>query len=166
MMMFGKVAGKVDGVLKSSTNRYLVRLDTLEEAMIALSTSPTVDSDQPPQDPLPVLYKPVIYTRRTPPPRRPPTIEVPRGSSTPNLKEKHEGQISERDDDRLQHMRTKLQQQIIVNFMAKPRHLPPLQPNSKLKRAPRVRTVSMTKKATWQRQRLRQLRSIYETMAA
>mmetsp|Transcript_13037 Transcript_13037/g.24273 ORF Transcript_13037/g.24273 Transcript_13037/m.24273 type:complete len:170 (+) Transcript_13037:192-701(+) len=167
-MLFGKVA-KVDGVLKSSTNRYIMKIDNIEELSSQLSTSPTVENEQaPPQPVLPapaVLpkfnYKREANTRRTPPPRRPKTIDIPRASSTPKF-EKQEEDIDKETDPQL--VRTRIQQQMHINMLAKPRKLTPIRQLSKKKQANRATSLNLLRKGSWNRQRLRQLRAVYETI--
>jgi hypothetical protein len=167
IIQFGKVA-QVDGVLKSSNNRYIGRLDDLGEApRVALTPSP-LETEDLSLSMLPKVPRRDLALRRTPPPRRPASKQqLSKARSSAKLELQLESQQMDDSSDKLQPIRTRVQQQIYFSILAKPRNLTPL--NRQMKKGRRIKrmpTSPLIHKSIWHKSRLRQLRTVYDTLGS
>jgi hypothetical protein len=166
IIQFGKVA-KVDGVLKSSSNRFIMRLNDLGEAPAVSLTPSALETEDLSLSILPKVPKRDFAPRRTPPPRRPASKQLPQAKSATKLELQLESQQMDDSSDKLQPMRTRVQQQIYFSILAKPRNLTPINRQIKKgKRIQRMPTSPLIHKSIWHKSRLRQLRSVYDTVVS
>lgn len=99
-MQFGRFAA-ADGFLKSSTNKYLAKMFSLDEAAAEIPTRQAVNIEDQRQNNLLSPPLPDFQILRTPPPRRPQTATFMTRALTPKLEMKpHRRHHSDHDPER------------------------------------------------------------------